>query len=156
MTSSFFRAAHGVIVVFDVTNEKSLQSVSRWIQLARENKPDVPIAVLGNKCDLGDARKVTAAEAQRVCGDLKMTYYEASAFTGDGVTSAFNQFVKRMHSEKKNAPPAKAGAGVGGAGGRPNAASGAASPSRNQNVNLRSTNTAATPPGAKKGGCMLL
>lgn len=149
VTSSFFRAAHGVIVVFDVTNEKTLQSVQRWIQLARENKPEVPIAVMGNKCDLVDARKVTAAEAQQVCGDLKMTYYEASALNGEGVTLAFNQFVKRMHNEKKSAPPAKTGA----AGGK--SPGGAPPPNRAQNVNLRNTN-ASTSAAPKKSSCILL
>jgi hypothetical protein len=104
VTSSFFRAAHGIIIAFDVTNEKTLTSVQRWIQLARENKPDVPLVVLGNKADLADQRKVTPEQAQSVCGELKMSYYEASALTGDGVQTAFNQFVKRMYTERPVKP----------------------------------------------------
>lgn len=98
VTTSFFRAANGVLVIFDVTNDKSFASVKRWIQHVKELKPDVPLAVVGNKCDL--ERAVTKEASVAFCAEMDLEFYEASALDGKGVQESFQRFVERMHAEK--------------------------------------------------------
>jgi len=53
LTSSYFRAAAGVIIVFDLTNKLSFQSVRDWCKFVRELASDsVVIFLVGNKADL--------------------------------------------------------------------------------------------------------
>lgn len=94
-----------MLVVYDVTNESSFSSVNRWIQHVKELKPDVPLGVVGNKCDLVDDRKVAKETAEAYCAERKVDFFEASALDGQGVAQAFEQFVKRMFNERPSDKP---------------------------------------------------
>ena len=53
MTQAFYKKAHGIVVVFDVTDTKTFQSVSNWIKSILDNAhQDVAIVLMGNKIDL--------------------------------------------------------------------------------------------------------
>jgi hypothetical protein len=42
LSTSYYRHAHGVILVYDITNKKSFESMGRWLDEARSNThPDV-------------------------------------------------------------------------------------------------------------------
>jgi small GTP-binding protein len=97
VTTSFFRAANGVLVVYDVTSEATFKNVNRWIQHVKELKPDVPVGIIGNKCDL--ERVVTTNSARNFCSEQKLDFFEASALDGQGVQEAFQKFVERMFTE---------------------------------------------------------
>ena len=52
------------IVVYDITNRPSFESINKWVQDVRtERGTDVLIIVVGNKLDLEERRTVTADEA---------------------------------------------------------------------------------------------
>ncbi len=54
-----FKNATGAIIVFDITNRESFQSVKNWIYEVRNNSDNkVIIYLLGNKLDLEILRKV--------------------------------------------------------------------------------------------------
>lgn len=107
--TSYFRAAHGVLVVYDVTNENSYLSVSRWIRRVNDLKPDIPMAVVANKVDLEAV--VSASEARLFCAGKGLDFYELSALNGQGVQESFVKFVTRMNDARK-LDPGKANAGV--------------------------------------------
>lgn len=46
--------ADGVILFFDLTSKKSYQNLSQWYKMVHEKYNEVPIVVLGNKCDVKD------------------------------------------------------------------------------------------------------
>ena len=56
--NSFYRLGNGFFVVFDLTNESSLNSVKNWIKEIQEKspEPDPIIIILGNKNDLQNIR----------------------------------------------------------------------------------------------------
>lgn len=57
--SSYYKGAHGIIVVFDITNKDSFQNVRNWVDQAnRHAKPDSVKILIGNKCDLEHERIV--------------------------------------------------------------------------------------------------
>ena len=96
-------------MVYDVSNDKSFTSVSRWIQHVNELKPGVPLAVVGNKCDL--PRAVPTDTARKFCSDFKpapLDFFEASALDGSGVQQAFSAFVKRMFNSRPKEEPKRA------------------------------------------------
>jgi len=55
ISSTYYRGAHGIIVVYDITNHESFANVKRWLteidKYAREN---VNKLLVGNKSDLDD------------------------------------------------------------------------------------------------------
>jgi len=57
MTKIFYKKAVGGLVVFDITDQKTFQAVDLWVGDIREKlrpKQDIPLLLLGNKCDLKD------------------------------------------------------------------------------------------------------
>ena len=51
--NAHFRRASGALVVYDITNEKSFKSVSKWIKQLKEfAEPDLSIMLVGTKLDL--------------------------------------------------------------------------------------------------------
>ena len=56
ITRQYFRKADAVVVVYDITNEKSFLNAKNWILSAQEAVPDDSIIflLLGNKLDRAD------------------------------------------------------------------------------------------------------
>jgi Ras-related protein Rab-8A len=54
-TTAFFRFAQGVLIVYDITNRSSFESIRNWIdQLRQQGEADVPIVLVANKIELRD------------------------------------------------------------------------------------------------------
>lgn len=56
LTNVFFRETNGIIIVYDITSFQSFEGVEKWFKVLKKNfgedLNDIPILVLGNKCDL--------------------------------------------------------------------------------------------------------
>merc|ERR1712038_2057685 len=53
LTQNYYRGAHGVMLVYDVTDEQSFEDVKTWIRSIDQNcDTSVQKILLGNKCDL--------------------------------------------------------------------------------------------------------
>ena len=59
LRDDYYKNAHAAIIMFDVTSRVSYKNVSNWYRDIRAVCPDIPIILLGNKCDSSD-RKVMA------------------------------------------------------------------------------------------------
>ena len=60
ITTAYYRGAMGIMLVYDITNEKSFDNIKNWIRNIEEHaSADVEKMILGNKCDMNDRRQVT-------------------------------------------------------------------------------------------------
>jgi small GTP-binding protein len=102
LTSSYFRGAHGVVLVYDVNDRDTFRSISDiWLpELERsstsQSKNYAPVLMLvGNKVDKSE-QQVTTAEGQRLAKDLRCLFMECSAKTRVGVRAAFEELVRKV------------------------------------------------------------
>lgn len=59
ITTAYYRGAMGIMLVYDITDEKSFENIKNWIRNIEENaSADVEKMLLGNKCELNDKRQV--------------------------------------------------------------------------------------------------
>ncbi|KAF3637397.1 hypothetical protein FXO37_24937 [Capsicum annuum] len=90
ITSSYYRGAHGIIVVYDVTDQESFNNVKQWLnEIDRYASDSVNKLLVGNKCDL-TAQKVVATEtAQAFADEIGIPFMETSAKSATNVEQAF-------------------------------------------------------------------
>ena len=100
ITSSYYRGAHGVIIVFDVTNKDSFKNVENWLADIEEYKSkNVARLLVGNKADLGDERQVSSEDARIFAEQMGMKYIETSAKTDLNVQKALMSLNEEMKNE---------------------------------------------------------
>ncbi|CAH8867077.1 unnamed protein product [Trichobilharzia szidati] len=91
----FLRDAMGFLLVFDLTNENSLQNCREWMNLLCQHaycdRPDV--VLVGNKFDLTSERQVSMSAANAMARELDVPYIETSAATGYQVTAAVDRLL---------------------------------------------------------------
>ena len=77
IASAYYKNAHGVVLVFDITNKASFEKIPRWLEEVRNNLEDkVPIILVGNKTDLMTDREVSALEAKSFAEENGFYYLE--------------------------------------------------------------------------------
>jgi Ras-related protein Rab-8A len=60
ITTAYYRGAMGIMLVYDITQEKSFENIKNWIRNIEENASnDVEKMLLGNKCELNEKRQVS-------------------------------------------------------------------------------------------------
>ncbi len=100
----YIRDSSIAVIVFDVTDAQSFESVHKWvdeIKTIRNDESD--ILLIGNKCDLKDSRKITTEEAQKKCTGLNLKgYYEVSAKNGDGIPECFDSILSLLSGKLQN------------------------------------------------------
>eukprot|EP00934_Nitzschia_sp_Nitz4_P008677 Nitzschia sp. Nitz4//scaffold203_size38902//36641//37453//NITZ4_007668-RA/size38902-processed-gene-0.74-mRNA-1//-1//CDS//3329541448//8667//frame0 len=112
LTSSYYRGAHGVVLVYDVTRMDSFENLQQWLKevhLYSPNNGDSVIKLLvGNKVDL--ERSVPRETAEAWARDNGMMFLEASAKTKQGIQEVFTEVVQKILDNPEalaNAVPGK-------------------------------------------------
>jgi small GTP-binding protein len=104
LSRSYYRKSHAAIVVFDINDEKSFESLETWINFYRENKEPLMkdmLYLVGNKIDIGK-KVISDKEAKKYLkeNDLKK-YYKTSAKNGDNVDKLFEEIAKDLFENYK-------------------------------------------------------
>ncbi|KAL6723541.1 hypothetical protein Aduo_018533 [Ancylostoma duodenale] len=99
--NSYYHSAHGVMCVYDMTNEKSFNSLENyWLKEIRQHAPVNSVLMLvGNKADLGSERKVGFSRAEKLATRLGVSLYEVSAKTGINCDDAFHTLAAAMREK---------------------------------------------------------
>ncbi|KAK4787303.1 hypothetical protein SAY86_011136 [Trapa natans] len=90
ITSSYYRGAHGIIVVYDVTDLESFNNVKQWLsEIDRYASENVNKLLVGNKCDLAAQKVVSSETAKAFADEIGIPFMETSAKDATNVEQAF-------------------------------------------------------------------
>ncbi|PPR06298.1 hypothetical protein CVT26_005130 [Gymnopilus dilepis] len=97
ITSSYYRGAQGVILVYDVANRESFEALPRWYsELETYVSSSVVKILVGNKVDKEFSRQVSRAEAENFAARMNSLFIETSAKTAVGVKETFQEVVEKI------------------------------------------------------------
>ncbi|KAG8461316.1 hypothetical protein KFE25_010503 [Diacronema lutheri] len=110
ITSSYYRGAHGIIVVYDVTDQESFNNVKQWLsEIDRYASETVNKLLVGNKSDLTSKKVVDYDVAKDFADGLQIPFLEASAKSAQNVEQAFLTMATEIKNRMASQPAAKAG-----------------------------------------------
>eukprot|EP01091_Cochliopodium_minus_P010090 TRINITY_DN262_c0_g1_i1.p1 TRINITY_DN262_c0_g1~~TRINITY_DN262_c0_g1_i1.p1 ORF type:complete len:200 (+),score=49.40 TRINITY_DN262_c0_g1_i1:31-630(+) len=108
ITSSYYRGSEGIMIVYDITDKTSFESINQWMGEVNEyGKGALVKLLIGNKCDLEDQRVIQKTEIEKVARELGVSYMETSAKSNTNVDQSFEFLAKeilklRSPNNKKN------------------------------------------------------
>ncbi|KAK2983841.1 hypothetical protein RJ640_008517, partial [Escallonia rubra] len=104
ITSSYYRGAHGIIIVYDVTDQESFNNVKQWLsEIDRYAGENVNKLLVGNKSDMTANKVVSYETAKAFADEIGIPFLETSAKNASNVEEAFMtmaaEIKKRMASQ---------------------------------------------------------
>ncbi|KAH7646340.1 RAS oncogene family member Rab10 isoform X3 [Dermatophagoides farinae] len=90
ITTSYYRGAMGIMLVYDITNAKSFDNIAKWLRNIDEHaSEDVEKMILGNKCDMTDKRVVSRERGESIAREHGIRFLETSAKANINIDRAF-------------------------------------------------------------------
>eukprot|EP00830_Metopus_es_P009496 TRINITY_DN1915_c0_g1_i1.p1 TRINITY_DN1915_c0_g1~~TRINITY_DN1915_c0_g1_i1.p1 ORF type:complete len:197 (-),score=35.65 TRINITY_DN1915_c0_g1_i1:36-626(-) len=98
ITHSFYKQAEGILIVYDVTDKLSFESLHSWVNSIHEHANEKTVKYLiANKIDLVDERVVTKEEGEKLALEYKMKYFETSARNDINVSESIESLIKEVY-----------------------------------------------------------
>ncbi|XP_064544732.1 ras-related protein Rab-26 isoform X1 [Drosophila montana] len=98
VTHAYYRDAHALLLLYDVTNKTTFDNIRAWLGEIREYaQEDVVIVLIGNKADCGSSeRQVKREDGERLGREHNVPFMETSAKTGLNVELAFTAVARQL------------------------------------------------------------
>ena len=95
--SSYYRGAHGILLLYDVTDKESFKNISNWlIEIEKNASKNILRILIGNKCDLEDKRVITHAQGKEFADTYGLKFIETSAKKNLNVSEAFETLGREL------------------------------------------------------------
>jgi len=103
ITSSYYRGAQGIILVYDCTDRESFNNVKQWMgEIDRYACENVNKLLVANKCDLVDQRQVDTQTGKEFADAYEIPFIETSAKTSFNVDKCFIQMATSIKNRVSN------------------------------------------------------
>merc|ERR1712159_618879 len=106
ITQAYYRGAMGILLVYDVTDDKSFNNVRTWMRNIEQHSNDNVVKILvGNKCDAEGKRMVTWQQGHDLAKEYGLEYFETSAKANINVEDAFTSVARAVKDQTPGTPP---------------------------------------------------
>ena len=103
ITTSYYKGAHAIVIVFDITDKDSFEHVTIWMQdIDKFAKQGVMRILVGNKCDLEHQRAVTKNEGNEMALKYGIKYLETSAKDTINIENLFVDTAKKLLEKQQS------------------------------------------------------
>ncbi|KAI1289225.1 Ras and EF-hand domain-containing protein [Halotydeus destructor] len=104
ITKSYFRKADGILLLYDVSNERSFLNVRQWISDVEEmTEKTVPLMLVANKSDLREKATeenreffITTENGSKLAEQHKVDFLETSVKDGSNTFLSIGKLIKKM------------------------------------------------------------
>ncbi|EGT34384.1 hypothetical protein CAEBREN_06692 [Caenorhabditis brenneri] len=105
ITKNFYHRADAVMLVYDITDVRSFENISKWMYNIDENAKDNIVKMLiGNKWDLKDKRVISRDRGEEMAREYGISYHETSAKTNTNIDVAFDNIIREIIVKKSQTP----------------------------------------------------
>ncbi|KAA0199073.1 p-loop containing nucleoside triphosphate hydrolase [Fasciolopsis buskii] len=95
ITSTYYRGAHGIIIVYDVNDVRTFCNVERWTDEANMYADESIARILvGNKNENPELKTVATQDAQRLAAKHSCMFIETSAKSDENVDQMFDMITR--------------------------------------------------------------
>jgi Ras-related protein Rab-8A len=90
ITTAYYRGAMGILLVYDVTDERSFKNIRNWFSNIEQHASEgVNKILIGNKCDWVEKKAITKEQGQALADEFGIKFLETSAKANINVEEAF-------------------------------------------------------------------
>ena len=111
VTTRYFQDVHGVMLVYDPGDQRTLQSLKEWISRTREENPKHSLVFSIWRNDTGNESELVKEEQERVFTrehDIpEQLQFRVSTSSSEGLKESFQKLVRVVHSVNKDARRSK-------------------------------------------------
>ena len=95
--ASYYRGAHGILLLYDVTDKDSFKNLSNWlIEIEKNASKNVLKVLIGNKSDLEDKRLVSYNQGKEFADTYGLKFIETSTKKNLNVNEAFETLGREL------------------------------------------------------------
>jgi Ras-related protein Rab-1A len=96
LTTTYYRNAHGIVLMYDITNADSFRQLSEWNELIEKYAPpNIPRMLIGNKSD-SVIREVTTEAGSTFASANNMIFFETSVKADVNIGESFDAIAHKM------------------------------------------------------------
>ena len=107
ITRSYYKGSDGILLVYDVTDRLSFDSIQNWIDSVKEDNKDHTIILIGNKSDLIEIdeqhlRVATEEEAKELCNKNEILWggeISIRIIGFDELKKLFGEYIKKIYEK---------------------------------------------------------
>ncbi|POW02413.1 hypothetical protein PSHT_12132 [Puccinia striiformis] len=103
ITTAYYRGAMGILLVYDVTDEKSFENIRNWhANIDQHASEGVNKILIGNKSDSVDKKIVQENQGREFAAELGISFMETSAKANTNVEEAFFSLARKLTTNMRN------------------------------------------------------
>jgi|688.fasta_scaffold201594_4 Ras-related protein Rab-1A len=100
ISSFYYKGAHGIILVYDVTNRNSFKNSQKWLDDILPNCTNsTAILLIGNKSDMDKQREVLYEEGKQLADEYNLMFIETSAKDRINIDLAFRDMAIKIKNK---------------------------------------------------------